>query len=277
MSKRLDAPGSLQRGEQGFDIDTGWLEQRFTECLARREGGLGQSPAEAGIGNDAAHQRKTVGMNAGGGEAQKNVALGNVTCGQKPVALCRAHGEARQVVILAVIHARHFRRLATDQRASGLPAALGNARNDRRTLVGIEPAGCEIVEEEERLGTLNDKIVDAHGNEVDADRVVPVRINGDLELGADAVIGGHEDGVGKACRLEIEQAAEAADLAVGARPARGAHHGLDLVHHPAAGIDIDARIGIGEAVFTFLSHFVLAAAFFSASDMKGALPQGGRY
>ncbi len=131
MSKRLDAPGSLQRGEQGFDIDTGWLEQRFTECLARREGGL-VVPAEAGIGNDAAHQRKTVGMNAGGGEAQKNVALGNVAGGQKPVALCRAHGKAGQIVVIAVIHARHFRRLATDQRASGLPAALGNARNDRR-------------------------------------------------------------------------------------------------------------------------------------------------
>lgn len=37
-----------------------------------------------------------------------------------------ADAETRHIVIFAVIHARHFRRLAADQRAAGLQAAFGN-------------------------------------------------------------------------------------------------------------------------------------------------------
>ena len=37
---------------------------------------------------------------------------------------------------------------AADERAAGIPAAPRDARNDRRALFGIEPAGREIVEEE---------------------------------------------------------------------------------------------------------------------------------
>ena len=53
----------------------------------------------------------------------------------------------------------------------------------------------------------------------------------------------------KPARLEVEQAAKAADFGIGAGPRGGAHHRLDQVDQPVAGIDIDARIGIGEAVF----------------------------
>ena len=130
----------------------------------------------------------------------------------------RAHGKAGEVVVLAVIHARHFGRLAADQRAAGLAAAFGDAADDRGALVGIELAGGEIVEEEQRLGALHDDVVDAHGDEVDADRVVLAGIDGDLQLGADAVIGRDQHRIGEAGGLEVEQAAEAADLAVGARP-----------------------------------------------------------
>ena len=72
--------------------------------------------------------------------------------------------------------------------------------------------------------------------------------DGDLELGADAVIGGDQDRVDEAGRLEVEQAAEAADLAVGARPAGRAHQRLDLLDHGIAGVDVDAGLGIGEPV-----------------------------
>ena len=85
-------------------------------------------------------------------------------------------GEAGEVVVAVAVHARHLRRLAADQRAAGQPAALGDAGDDRRALVGIELAGREIVEEEQRLGALHDDVVDAHGDEVDADRVVPARL-----------------------------------------------------------------------------------------------------
>ncbi len=51
----------------------------------------------------------------------------------------------------------------------------------------VERAGGELIEEEERLGTLHDEIVDAHGDEVDADRLVHAGLDRDAQLGADAV------------------------------------------------------------------------------------------
>ena len=145
-------------------------------------------------------------MQAGGGEAEQHVAFDDVVGGQQLAAFGRADREAREVVVVAVIHAGHLRGLAADQRAAGLAAAFGDAADDRRALVRIELAGREIVEEEQRLGALHDDVVDAHGDEIDADRVVLAGIDGDLELGADAVIGGHQHRIGKARSLEVEQA-----------------------------------------------------------------------
>ena len=71
----------------------------------------------------------------------------------------------------------------------------------------------------------------------------------DLDLGADAVGGRDQDGILKACRLEVEQPAKTADLGIGAGPGGGAHHRLDEVDQAVARIDIDARISVSEPVF----------------------------
>src|SRR5690606_9908098 len=117
---------------------------------------------------------------------------------------------------------------AADQRASRLAAPLRDATDDGRTLLGVELAGGEIVEEEQRFGALHDEVVDAHGDEIDPDRVVLSGIDGDLELGADAVIGSHQNRVGEASGPEVEQPAEPADFTISTGPAGGAHQRLDL-------------------------------------------------
>src|SRR5690606_25355366 len=134
-------------------------------------------------------------------EAEQHVALDDIVAGQQLAALGRPYGKAGKVVVAAVVHARHFRRLAADQRAAALPTAFGDAADDRRALVRVELAGSEIVEEKQWLGALHHDVVDAHGDKVDADGVVLAGFYGDLELGADAVIGGDQDGIGKAGRL----------------------------------------------------------------------------
>src|SRR5581483_11045096 len=119
--------------------------------------------------------------------------------------------------------------------------------NDRGAHLGIELAAGEVVEKEQRLGALHHEIVDRHRNKIDADCVVDAGLDGDLDLGADAVGGGDQDGVGKSGALEIEQAAEAADLGVGATPRRGAHQRLDQFHHAVPGVDVDPGLRISEA------------------------------
>ncbi len=216
--------------------------------------GARRVPAQAGKLDDLAHQREAVRVNAGGGEAEDDIALGNVAGRQKLAPLGGTDRKAREIVIAGRVHARHFRRLAADQCTARLAAAGGNAADDRRALIRIELAGREIVEEEKRLRALHDEIVDAHRHEVDADRLMIIGVDRDLQLGADAVIGGDENRIGEAGGLEVEQAAEAADFAVGAGAARGAHGRLDLLHQKIAGIDIDACVAIGQAVFSRLAH-----------------------
>ena len=66
--------------------------------------------------------------------------------------------------------------------------------------LGIELAAGKIIEKEQWLGALHDEVVDRHGDEIDADRVMPSGLDRDLDLGADAVGGGDEDRVLEARR-----------------------------------------------------------------------------
>ena len=61
----------------------------------------------------------------------------------------------------------------------------------------------------------------------------------DLDLGADTVGRRDQDRVVEARSLEVEQAAEAANLGVRASACGSAHQRLDQFHHAVAGIDID--------------------------------------
>ena len=141
------------------------------------------------------------------------------------VALGDADREADQVELAGLHGAGVLGHLAADQRAAGLPAALGHALDQLLDVVGVELADGDVVEEEERLGALAHQVVDAHGHEVDADRVEAAGRLGDERLGADPVGGGDEHRVAVAVPREREQAAEPADVADDLGPEGGADRG----------------------------------------------------
>ena len=118
----------------------------------------------------------------------------HVLAGDEPVALGDADGEADEVELARLHGAGVLGHLAADERAAGLPAALGDALDELLDVVGVELADGDVVEEEQRLGALAHEVVDAHGHEVDADGVEPPGGLGDQRLGADAVGGRHEHG-----------------------------------------------------------------------------------
>ena len=76
------------------------------------------------------------------------------------------------------------------QPASAQPSAI--AAITASAIAGVELRAGEIIEEEERLGALDDQVVGAHRDQVDADAVMAAAVDGELELGADAVIGGDQ-------------------------------------------------------------------------------------
>ena len=68
----------------------------------------------------------------------------------------------------------------------------------------------EVIEKEKRLGALHNQII-AHGDEVDADRIVNAALNGDFQFCADTVIGRDQYGV---YTQRVKQAAKAAQIAI---------------------------------------------------------------
>jgi hypothetical protein len=187
-------------------------------------------------------------MHAGGGQAEDDVAGREIRARQQRPALGCADREAREIVILLGIHAGHLGGLAADQRAARLPAAIGDAAHDLDADLRVELAGGVVVEEEQGLGALHDQVVDAHRDEVDADGRMQAALDRDLHLGADAVIGRDQDRIAETGGLQVEQPTEAADLRVGAGPARRAHQRLDGVDHGVARVDVDAGLRIGQSV-----------------------------
>ena len=108
--------------------------------------------------------------------------------------------------------------------------------------IDVELAGGVIVEKEQGFRPLDDDVVDAHGDEVDADGVMPAGFDGELELGADPIRAGDEHGLAVAVQGQLEQGAEPSQSREHAGP-RGAGNGrFDPLDEAVAGIDIDAGI-----------------------------------
>ena len=103
-----------------------------------------------------------------------------------------------------------------------------------------QPPGREVVQEEERLGALHQDVVDAVVDQILADGVVDVAVEGDFQLGADAVGAGHQHGVAGSERLQAEQPAEAADLRQHVRREGALGQRPDAPDDLVAGVDVDA-------------------------------------
>jgi len=67
-------------------------------------------------------------------------------------------------------------------------------------------------------------------------------VDGDLQLGADAVGGGDQQRILEAGGLGVEKGAETAERGVRARARGGAGQGRDGFDQGIAGIDVDARV-----------------------------------
>ena len=247
------------RGQHRLHIDPRRRQQRLGERRAPAANGAGASQARPVLGDDRRTSEKPFECTPEEATPSRTSPGVDIAARQQRAALGRADGKAGEIVVARRVKARHFRRLAADQRRAGLPAALGDAGDDGARHREIELAGGEIIEEEQRLGALHDQVVDAHGDEVDADGLVPPGLDGDLDLGADAVVGGDQHRVAKAGRLQVEQRAEAAEIGACARPRRRPGQRLDRLDKRIARIDVDAGLGIGQRARPRLAGFASCA------------------
>lgn len=146
-----------------------------------------------------------------------------------------------------MVHARHLGRLSTDQRTPSTQTPLGDTLDDVGGDGHIQLAARKVVEEVERLGTLDDQVVDAHRDEIDTDGIVLAAIQRDPELGSDTIRSGDQDGIPEAGALQVERAAESADLAVRSGATGRLDDGFDGVDEGVAVVDRDTGRGVGKA------------------------------
>ena len=151
--------------------------------------------------------------------------------------------------------------LAADQGAARLTATVGDAAHHIGHVLFAQFADGDVVEEEQRLGAARQNVVDAHGHQIDAHRIMFADQLGDFELGANAVGAGNKDGVFHVLHGGGgKQAAEASDIADHLGAIRRMHRVFDGVYGSSALFDIDAGIGI--------SHLSHVSPFHSAACTK---------
>ncbi len=249
----LDLIGPLE-ADNGACVDAGGFEEDLAEGFLFVEFGVGLVELEAFGFDDLADEGVAVGVDAAGGEGEDDVtgfyAEGVDGAGE----LDDADGEAGEVVVAWCVDGGHLRGFAAEEGTAGLLAAVCDALDDAFDVGGIDVVDADVVEEEEGFSALDEHVVDAHGDEVDADGVVDVELGGELDLGADAIGAGDEDGVLVVAFeellvvVEAEEACEAAGVGDDALALGAAEVAEDELCGLVAGVDIHAGVGVGQSV-----------------------------
>ncbi len=133
---------------------------------------------------------------------------------------------------------------------SRLHAAVADALDEVARQGRVVLGHGDVVEEHQRLAARAEAVVDRHGHEVDADRVVLAGQRGDFELAADAVGAGDEDrmavvaGEEAGIVIEAKQTGKAAETVQDARRVRPAQER----RHARQGLFVQIEVEAGGPV-----------------------------
>ena len=125
-------------------------------------------------------------------------------------------------------------------------AGVGQALDDFLGDFRLDLAGGQIVHEEERRGALHRNVVDAVIDQVGADGVMDVHLEGDFQLGAHPVHAGDQNRVRPLHLVHREQAAEAADFAQHAAGKGLVGEILDPLLGAVGAVNVHPGVGVGD-------------------------------
>ena len=231
------------RGQHGGGVDHRRPQQLVGHAdVGPRPGRVVETQAGP-LEQDVAGQGVAVGAQPGGGQPDDGVAGLHPLGTELGAVLDHPDREAGQVELVGGHDPGVLGRLAADQRAAGLTAALVHPGHDGGHRVRIDLAGGQVVEHEERLGTDAHQVVHAHGHQVEADRLVAAGGRATTSLvptpSVEATSTGRVAG-----HVERELAAEAADAR---------HHGAQPLDRGVAGRDVHAGRRVGGAALVTCS------------------------
>ena len=231
----------LQCFQHGFDIKAGRLHQCLPKWLAVQRGGRIVACAFDAF----AHQTEPVGVHAAAGQTQHHVAGLDFFSGQDFGFLDRTHCKTGQIVFAFRVHARHFSGLAAYQCTAAELTALGNAADHRSGNFHIELAAGKVVEKKQRLGTLHQHVIDAHGHQVYAYGVVHIPFKGQAQFGAHAIRAADQHRLFVALG-HFKQCAKAADACQHTFTHGFFGQWLDAFDQRVARVDVNAGVFVGK-------------------------------
>lgn len=199
------------------------------------------------LGDQLAHQRIAIRMDTRRRQAKQPVS-GLHRTGQYRITFDSTYCETGEIEIARLVDIRHFRRFATNERASGLPATIGDSCYQSPCALDIEPGSRQIVEKEERRCPLNDEVIDAHGDQINTETIDSVYGDGKQELGTDTIRGRDQYRIAKTAGSDVKQTTETTEIGIAAGPGRRLHNRPDRFDQCIAGGDVDAGGGVSIAV-----------------------------
>ena len=233
--------------EDLLHVDLRRREQHFAQQFVRQLG-IAAVQVEIVVVQNLAHEAEPVRVDAARRNAHQHIARADLRSVDQFRLLDHAHRESGDVVLPVGVHARHLGRLAAHQGAARLTAPLGDARHDGLDLLRFVVSHGHVVEEQQRLGTLCQHVVDAHRHSVDADRIVFVHLEGQLEFRTHAVRTAHQHRFLHLQGRKVKHPAERPDVAHHARAGRRGDVFLDAPHHFVTGFEVHTGL------FITLSH-----------------------
>ena len=234
--------------EDLFGVDLGGREEHFAERFGSVEFGVDLVQVESGIGDYLTHEGIAVGVHAGGTDAQEHIAHFDFGSVDETGFLDHAGGVTCYIVFASGVHARHLGCLASDEGTSGLTATFGHAADDSLYLCGDVMTCSDVVEEDEGFSALCEHVVDTHSHGVDADGIVFVHREGNLEFGPHAICSADENRFFDVQRCEVEHSAKGADVAHRAFALGGTYVRFDSTYYFVSGLEVHA------GSFIMLSH-----------------------
>ena len=183
-------------------------------------------------------------MHAARRQTDNNIARRNAFTGDDFFTIDETDGESRQVIIARRVKAGHFRRFPTQKRAAGFLTGRRDTFHNGCDLFRNEFTGRNIVEKEKRTRALHEHVIHAHRHAVLPDRGMFAAINGQPQLGADAIRTGHQHRLFHGDRAQRKKSSETADIAqysIGIGRLHGVFHQF---HRPISRVNIDAGGGI---------------------------------
>ena len=185
-------------------------------------------------------------MRPGRGQPDQRVTDTDGTAVEDRRFLDNTNAEPGQVVIAFTVHARHFSRFATDQGRTCQFTTGGNTLDDIAGDIQVEFAGCVVVKKEQRFGTGDHDIVDAHGDQVDTDAVMQSGLYRQLQLGAHTVSARDQHRFPIAVQWQLEQGAKAPQSCQHPRSPGFRNRRFDAFDQLAAGIDVHTGVPVAQ-------------------------------